>query len=186
MSGIPTTHRGINMRSLLEAKWAGFFTLLGWRWEYEPTEFNGWIPDFVLIGKKQITYVEVKPTNQFPKEVAAKIDASDCTDEVLIVGLYPSFHYNWPDTEPQDNPPLGWLGECDKNDPTPRWWQNADWHDLGGIGFHATGGCFRNRITGEYDGDDGCSALFKNDTRAWNTRMLWVHACNRAQWRGRR
>jgi hypothetical protein len=82
---IPTLYKGYQFRSLLEATWAAFFDQLGWRWEYEPTEFSGWIPDFVLYGESQLTYVEVKPVIAFPQTVADKIDASGCTEEVLIV-----------------------------------------------------------------------------------------------------
>ncbi|MEA2669684.1 MAG: hypothetical protein QOJ33_2618, partial [Chloroflexota bacterium] len=32
MDAIPTTYDGVNFRSRLEAKWAAFFDLLGWRW----------------------------------------------------------------------------------------------------------------------------------------------------------
>ena len=44
---IPTMYRGIRMRSRLEAKWAYFMDGLGWKWEYEPIDLNGWIPDFL-------------------------------------------------------------------------------------------------------------------------------------------
>lgn len=58
---IPTRYNGVNFRSRLEAKWAAFFDLLGWRWDYEPVDFPGWIPDFVIYGKRNPVYVEVKP-----------------------------------------------------------------------------------------------------------------------------
>lgn len=56
-AAIPTIHRGVQMRSLAEARWAAFFDYMGWVWDYEPMEFEGWIPDFVLNGK---VLVEVK------------------------------------------------------------------------------------------------------------------------------
>ena len=59
--GIPTTYNDVRFRSRLEAQWAAFFDLLGWRWEYEPYDLNGYIPDFILIGAKQHTAIEVKP-----------------------------------------------------------------------------------------------------------------------------
>lgn len=49
-SAIPTRYNDINFRSRLEAKWACFFDLLEWRYEYEPIDLQGYIPDFVLIG----------------------------------------------------------------------------------------------------------------------------------------
>ena len=60
-TGIPTTYKGIRFRSRLEAKWAAFFDLLGWAWEYEPFDLNGWIPDFVIKGQRHTVLVEVKP-----------------------------------------------------------------------------------------------------------------------------
>src|SRR5690554_4428220 len=79
---IETTYKGINFRSRLEAKWAAFFDLLGWKWEYEPVDLNGWIPDFQLQAKIErmfrrddnsydseiregYIYVEVKPYTSF-------------------------------------------------------------------------------------------------------------------------
>lgn len=58
-AAIPTTYKGINFRSRIEAKWAALFDLLKWDWEYEPYDLNGWIPDFKIKGNKDIL-VEVK------------------------------------------------------------------------------------------------------------------------------
>ena len=38
--GIPTLYNGIQFRSRLEAKWAAFFDLLGWEYEYEPSRLG--------------------------------------------------------------------------------------------------------------------------------------------------
>lgn len=62
MNAIPTHYNGINFRSRLEAKWARFFDLVGWRYEYEPVDLNGYIPDFVLKFGKMPVYVEIKPS----------------------------------------------------------------------------------------------------------------------------
>jgi hypothetical protein len=66
-AAIPTVYRGIQMRSRLEAKWACVFDQLKWRWEYEPIDLNGWIPDFVLSlrGIKKPVLVEIKPVFNF-------------------------------------------------------------------------------------------------------------------------
>jgi hypothetical protein len=37
-SPIVTEYAGARFRSRLEARWAAFFDLCGWRWEYEPPE----------------------------------------------------------------------------------------------------------------------------------------------------
>lgn len=49
-SAIPTKYDGIQFRSRTEAKWAAFMDLLGWSWEYEPLDFDGYIPDFLVNG----------------------------------------------------------------------------------------------------------------------------------------
>lgn len=62
MAAIPTTYNGLNMRSRLEAIWADVFTELGWNWLYEPMDFDGWIPDFVIDGHgHKPLLVDVKP-----------------------------------------------------------------------------------------------------------------------------
>jgi hypothetical protein len=48
IKAIPTVYNGINMRDRLEARWADLFTQFGWRWNYEPLDFDGGIPDFVV------------------------------------------------------------------------------------------------------------------------------------------
>jgi hypothetical protein len=65
---IPTKYNGVQFRSRLEARWAAFFDRAGWRWEYEPPETDGWIPDFLLIGAQRSVRIEVKPINWFGTE----------------------------------------------------------------------------------------------------------------------
>lgn len=72
--GIPTTYRGVNFRSQLEARYAILFDLLGLSWHYEPIELGtdepgtGYIPDFLvdteIWSKPQVrgpVLVEVRP-----------------------------------------------------------------------------------------------------------------------------
>lgn len=42
----PTTYKGVRFRSRHEARWAVFFDVLEWAWEYEPIDLKGWSPDF--------------------------------------------------------------------------------------------------------------------------------------------
>lgn len=62
IEAIATPYKGILFRSQLEAHWAAFFDLLGWQWEYEPAQLDGWWPDFFLshAGKRRVA-IEVKP-----------------------------------------------------------------------------------------------------------------------------
>jgi len=65
----PTLYNGVRFRSRLEARWACFFDLLEWKWEYEPIDFEGWTPDFKIkqpcghseCGGSHEMYCEVKP-----------------------------------------------------------------------------------------------------------------------------
>lgn len=76
MNAIPTKYAGVQFRSRLEARWAAFFDLVGWRWEYEPIDLAGYIPDFVVQrplmsydevpGFDEPFLVEVKPFVHWP------------------------------------------------------------------------------------------------------------------------
>lgn len=87
IKAIPTEYAGYMFRSRLEARWAAFFDLLGWEWEYEPFDLNGYIPDFILTSAEPIL-VEVKPAlnlNDLQKHFV-KIKKSGWIGYVLIVG----------------------------------------------------------------------------------------------------
>jgi hypothetical protein len=59
-SGIPTEYSGTTFRSRLEARWARFFDGIGWNWEYEPFDADGYIPDFLILGRSSLL-IEIKP-----------------------------------------------------------------------------------------------------------------------------
>lgn len=175
---IPTKYDGVQFRSRLEARWAKFFDLVGWRWEYEPLDLNGWIPDFALIGARQTTLVEVKPVARFDDLIAEQacekaeqaVRNSGREDEILLLG------FAWPVVNASDDYGVGWLAEC-IHDATPvAWcWAVAPFHGLGGLGFHHGEFTYSNRITGEYDGDGGAFAEAPVDR--------WREAGNATQWR---
>ncbi len=66
IAAIPTLYRGRMYRSRLEARWAAFFDLLGWRHEYEPFDLGLWSPDFLLPDFKAL--VEIKPITEVDPE----------------------------------------------------------------------------------------------------------------------
>ena len=97
MKGIkarPTMYAGVQMRSSLEARWAAFFDIVGWDWQYEPTDLAGYIPDYTIQLQHRIL-VEVKPfiwdgAEDEEQELAharVKIDQSGWTGEAWIVGV---------------------------------------------------------------------------------------------------
>lgn len=103
MNAIPTKYAGVQFRSRLEARWAAFFDLIGWPWEYEPIDLAGYIPDFVL-GFERPMIVEVKPLTDSvmhwdrckhpAAEALAKIEKSGWQGEGILVGAA-LLHGNW-------------------------------------------------------------------------------------------
>lgn len=69
MKSHPTVYDGVLFRSRLEARWAAFFDIIGWQWEYEPIDLEGWTPDFRVTfpcGHSEcngchVLLVEIKP-----------------------------------------------------------------------------------------------------------------------------
>lgn len=193
MKAIPTNYGGRQYRSRLEARWAAFFDLLGWKTEYEPLDFNGWIPDFV-ITEAETVYVEVKPVDVFPESVAAEIDRSGCDKEVLIVGM----------TVPLHGGLTGWLRQdmkdfmktIESNESPWAWagaalgvWRGSETKNATGritlgnpkntVGFCHEEQSFSDRITGFYDG--GCYGGKEFDLQSF--RKLWAKAGNEVQWK---
>jgi len=195
IKSIETEYKGYKFRSRLEAKWACFFDLCRWKWEYEPVEFNGWFPDFALYGESQIIYVEIKPVIEFPKEIANKIDKSGCDKEVLILGqscLIPN------STVGDRFPYFGWIREdagvdgyadcigAEEYDLSPWGWDEAvfgRWEfEKYRMGFCAgEWGSFRDRISGIYAG--GCYG--DESVTKEEVKRLWAEATNKTQWQKR-
>lgn len=83
--------KGINFRSRLEARWAELFTELGFEWDYEPIDLDGYIPDFIIKLPNDINneiLIEVKGITDFKKliEHKKKIEDSGWKSYYLIVG----------------------------------------------------------------------------------------------------
>lgn len=109
----PTMYRGIMFRSKLEATWARYFDVMQWQWEYEPFYVNGWFPDFVLKGVKDLL-VEVKPficmdefrdSGQLLKmHSGIKTKYGTTPPEILLLGNQPMWNsYLWQE-EVRKNP----------------------------------------------------------------------------------
>ena len=119
----PTTYRGIQMRSRMEAHFAADLDAAGLDWEYEPRAYGGpkgqWLPDFVVHRKGMPdTFIEVKPTEQH---------AIDAVDRVCVIF----------DSEPGSPAVIFWPGEPEEGwvgGSRRRWrsvWLTKDW----GIGM---------------------------------------------------
>lgn len=182
---IPTTYRGVRFRSRLEAKWAAFFDLSGWRWDYEPLDLGGYIPDFVLSLRRSVL-VEVKPIMWAAKEefplgqallAGEKIAASGWEHEALVVGA--SLDYSEEGTH-FERPGLGLMREhCSDMDGDLEWlWERAPAFWCGKCGaksFRHSHGSWRCRVAGCYDGD-----RYLGD---WDVEATWREAANVVQWR---
>ena len=87
---VETIYKGVTFRSKLEARWAYHLDQDGIKWEYEPTSFVNWVPDFRLQVRGEVIYAEVKPMEGFPTETAEKIDRSAWDGPAMILGATPS------------------------------------------------------------------------------------------------
>jgi hypothetical protein len=164
IEAIPTTYRGVRFRSQLEARWAAFFDVVGWKYKYEPFALGNWIPDFTLCDVHgDAILVEVKPIKKPYLEILNKM-AKGLTrwvgpdpnreHEMLLLG-----------SEPFDDDCLGWLVYTDADyevavftggDPIPD--------------FCSEGQSFVGRITGYYEGG-------RHGSVDWEP--LWRKACGK-------
>jgi hypothetical protein len=191
--GIPTSYRGYQMRSRTEARWAAMFDLLGWSWEYEPFDGDGYIPDFVLMGAEPVL-VEVKPGVLLDElEPHASKVLSGIKEfwrhDVLIVGSGP-FPVNnvtdVTDTYADWHPAMGllyeYVPEFKFSTTQPEFYYNGTAHWITCLACQATSfvhneACYRSRICGHYDGDN-----YKGDPGRVALEAAWAEASNRVRW----
>jgi hypothetical protein len=181
----PTRYNGTQFRSRLEAKWAAFFDLCGWAWEYEPCDLNGWVPDFLIRGGENNLFVEVKPFNWFQgcsenhnlirsSSVADKIFNATC-EEILLLGSYPVGRGAFGYLLESDKSPNDWgLREKDE-----KWSSDAAILNFGKsfkYDVSANLGSYRFRLGNEYSGDHHLEP-----TKAEEIESLWRAASNIVQ-----
>lgn len=180
MNAIETTYRGYKFRSRLEAKWANVFDQLGWPWEYEPIDLNGYIPDFFVMWPHATTLVEIKPALDSVElhEHTDKIDQSGWDGHSMILGAAIGDHYAYPT--------IGILtAKVDEDGYTSgttgmNSWDDALFHKCGKCDrpsvHHETAG-WECRVCGAYAGDgylrDGSDIL----------RAAWAAAHNATKWK---
>lgn len=93
--GIPTEYRGTMFRSRTEARWAYFFDVIGWIWDYEPFDLAGYIPDFLVQGAGEPALIEIKAqatinalADETPK-IRTALAQSDWAGHTMIFGAHP-------------------------------------------------------------------------------------------------
>lgn len=87
-AAIPTMFDGVQMRSRLEARWAAVFELMGRKWQYEPFDLNGWIPDFMWEVDDALTprpLFEVKPISRVQHPNGPPLDVTDKIESALSI-----------------------------------------------------------------------------------------------------
>lgn len=173
MHAIPTTYKGVRFRSRLEARWAAFFDVVGWEWNYEPIDLNGWIPDFKIATVGDPLLVEVKPAQSLADDCAQEAvrDIARCIYRrpfsAVLVGLEPftvdGLTY------------VGWMPEVDGEHFT---WDRAAIGTITGdqLCVCHSSGSYRCRICGV---DEGWVATMEPGVLA----ECWAKACNVTQWR---
>ena len=183
IKAIPTMYNGIQCRSILEAKWSCFFDLCGWKYQYEPTNFNGWIPDFVLYDKNEV-YVEIKPITKHCERTMGKMIKSGCDTDMLLLGevINPLSIYR------EDCNQFGWHRQVSTEREMDEVFLSAGkgyWSDAWftymnkKIGVCNRDGGWNDSLTGDYEGN--CSLMMDGD---YNDIILknWDKACNKVQW----
>lgn len=83
--GIRTEYAGTIFRSRHEAAWARTFDALGLPWNYEPTDLDGYIPDFDLLFENAPLLIEIKPLEEAFESAKAKIELSGWPGEAAIL-----------------------------------------------------------------------------------------------------
>lgn len=180
-AAIRTTYRGVSFRSRLEATWAAFFDEMRWKWDYEPFDMDGWIPDFevAIYGNKIL--VEVKPAHAYEDLVAAtegpQLAGRDV--DVLLLGLRPIGLDYYPRNR------AGWdeifaVGidnqRCWIRGPGPRTWEPSGLHRCRWCGFVGWNEpCKDKSCRADNKGSDGMADLI--------VQSAWNRAKNATQWK---
>lgn len=190
IKAIPTTYKGIEFRSRLEAKWAAFFDLCGWRWEYEPCDFDGWIPDFQLLFGRQNPFIEVKPVSnpgEWPAIISAEV-RSIPESGLIAVGIA-----TLRAGECRDNHELSSLG--------PMFFRGGDisYTEIGECIsckrmtiLCVPGGCYSEEAVNGFRPCFCCGkTAYHHGAYVWeanfpSVRYIWAKACNQTRWEPRR
>lgn len=181
-SAIPTMYSGVQFRSRLEAKWAAFFDIVGWQWEYEPFDLGGWIPDFYVWPWAANTtggfLIEIKPAfslSDFDVDrYESRVNACDLEgyEGIVLLGarIFP-WSFGWKGCVPNEELlgcQLGWfINALDDSMIGPNYWSMMPRE-------------YRYR-------PDAINPLFLFSVAEHHEgEACWAEAGNRVQWRGHR
>lgn len=155
------------------------FDQLEWRWEYEPLDLNGYIPDFVLMFHQPLL-VEVKHefTTAALVKHCRKIEMAGWDGEAIVLGATPELgapHESW------GAAPFGLLGERFDFDGQPWGWSEAypfRCRRCGRVSFLHDSCSWACRVNGCHEGNGHIGQLDVALTEGW--RM----AHEATAWRG--
>lgn len=173
--GIPTTYRGILFRSRVEARWAAAFDRMGWLWEYEPIDLDGYIPDFLVSmgGARILIEIKHSPDESELDRAKDKIEASGWHGEAVVLRDYLD--------DTSSEPVIGWFGEVEVGPDGEQfaWGEARAFRCLscGEISILASDGSWRCRGCGVDGGNSHVGSV------EGSMAEIWAWACNRAQWR---
>lgn len=197
MKAYPTLYKGIEYRSRLEARWAAFFTEIGWRHTYEPFDTDGYIPDFLIEGGCPLL-IEIKPATLLADyyDAVPKIERGlrgHWQRDVLILGVTPlPGELDGTSAADAEHRPAGALGEFRDDwapgvndgeafDAKSGWsWDTGVWFtcaECGAVCVYHQIQSWTGRPCGHYDGDHLLGHI--------STSLLeqcWARACNDVQW----
>jgi len=188
IKSIPTTYDGVRFRSRLEATWAAFFDAVGWKWQYEPLDYDGWTPDFILFGAHDVIPVEVKPIEWVDnsRSMSSYVKKSDDLQKVrnfvsendiecLVLGAYPveceGVHSSFC---------LGVFVEQDTRGAYADAAYLGRGYDPNALDFFSDEQSYHYRMGGEHDGDGHIIKPTKSDIR-----KHWGQASRLTQWKGK-
>jgi len=189
-SAIPTRYNNNEYRSRIEARWAAWFDMVGWSFEYEPIDLPGWIPDFIIKGKKFELLVEVKSSTTLDafdfKKMRSALKQSGNTNEILLLGRNPLLPL--PDSEhtADHRTHIGWLWGPEMG---LAWEEGCEYDYAPGPGiavehFQRLGiahywSSYQDRITDGYDGNLSLGPCYTEEV----IDSLWKQAGNITRWR---
>jgi len=194
IAAIPTKYADVQFRSRLEAKYAAFFTSLGWNWAYEPFDLDGWIPDFIIHGKDENMLVEVKPFTSDLDAFVTKINTCKITP---VEGQFKDILFvTYEGPQPGDYAmQLGPLGEWYPPTETRRggWGFDKSCVTLfdGTAGGHGLWGIcsmfnsYHCRITGIYNGSSGNQSSMSDESYVDSLKRRFRQAGNTTQWKAK-
>jgi len=163
--GIPTIYNGVRFRSRLEARYAVFFDKIGWPWNYEATDLDGYIPDFLIDFEPGILLFEVKGMDEELDAAEFKIEMSGWRQEAVVASGQIE-HSN-----------VGRFLERSQNEFL---WDGAELFfclSCGKVSVRPAGGNWRCRVCGI--GSRGGN----EHVGEFDPREAWSEAGNRVQWR---